>query len=176
MIRPFAIAALLLLSFSAAAASSPISDAMLRAIAENQAKKYNITISIAVFAPSTGMKTPAVGTAGRISADPTAPAATADDVFVWGSITKISTGTAILALAQAGKLSLNDSIALYVDPMLASMKLKDPSLNFSSVVDLWVRRWAWLWCVRACCGGVVCALGCGSVWMCVSVSVCALCR
>ena len=140
MIRPFAIAALLLLSFSAAAASSPISDAMLRAIAENQAKKYNITISIAVLA--TGMKTPAGGTAGRISADPTAPAATADDVFVWGSITKISTGTAILALAQAGKLSLNDSIALYVDPMLASMKRKDPSLNFSSVVDLWVRRWA----------------------------------
>ena len=140
MIRPFAIAALLLLSFSAAAASSPISDAMLRAIAEIEAAKYNITISIAVLAP--GMKTPAVGTAGRISADPTAPAATADDVFVWGSITKISTGTAILALAQAGKLSLNDSIALYVDPMLASMKRKDPSLNFSSVVDLWVRRWA----------------------------------
>ena len=146
MIRPrhFAIAALLLLSFSAAAASSPapIDAAMLQAIAETEAAKYNITISIAVLAPSTGMTKPAVGTAGRISADPTAPAATADDVFVWGSITKISTGTAILALAQAGKLSLNDSIALYVDPMLASMKRKDPSLNFSSVVDLWVRGWA----------------------------------
>ena len=39
-------------------------------------------------------------------------------IFIWGSITKVSTGASILKLAQEGKLRLNDTISQYVDPML----------------------------------------------------------
>jgi CubicO group peptidase (beta-lactamase class C family) len=56
---------------------------------------------------------------------------------VWGSITKVSTGTAILRLVESGDLDLNTSMASLVDPMLHSMKKADPTLNFSSCRDLW---------------------------------------
>ena len=54
--------------------------------------------------------------AGNVSAG--GPATTVDDIFVWGSITKISTGTAILKHVQEGRLGLNDIIPQYVDPMI----------------------------------------------------------
>lgn len=104
-------------------------------IVAQQSKKYNCSIAAAVYSESRRVQTAAAG--GTVSLDPKASATTVDDIFVWGSITKVSTGAAILQLAQAGKLSLNDTIAMYVDPMLRAMKVADPSLNFSSCVDLW---------------------------------------
>ena len=115
--------------------ASTLSDlhASVQAVVKAEASKYNCTIAAAVYSESRGVQT--VAAAGTVSAD--GPAATVDDVFVWGSITKISTGTAILKHVQDGKLSLNDTIPQYVDPMIKAMKRKDPSLNFSSSRDLW---------------------------------------
>ena len=100
-----------------------------------EAAKYNCSIAAAVYSESRGIR--AMAASGNVSFDPSAAATTTDDVFVWGSITKISTGAAILKLAQDGKLSLNDTIPQYVDPMLKAMKVKDPSLNYSSCEELW---------------------------------------
>ena len=100
-----------------------------------EAAKYNCTIAAAVHSETRAVHVAAA--AGHVNAAPGAHATTTDDIFVWGSITKISTGAAILKLAQEGKLGLNDTIVQYVDPMLRAMKAKDPSLNFSSCRDLW---------------------------------------
>ena len=105
-------------------------------VVKAEAVKYNCSIAAAVFSESRG-GIKAVAAAGTVSLEPDAPSTTTEDVFIWGSITKVSTGAAILKLAQEGKLSLNDTIPQYVDPMIASMKAKDPSLGFNSSEDLW---------------------------------------
>ena len=60
----------------------------------------------------------------------------ADDHFVWGSVTKVVTGTAVLRLADAGKLSLEDAIPPLIDPFIAKMKVSNPAQNFTSLADL----------------------------------------
>jgi CubicO group peptidase (beta-lactamase class C family) len=118
-------------------AASPLQADIQRVVAA-EAAKYNCTIAAAVHSETRGVH--AAAAAGEVSAAPGAAASTPEDIFVWGSITKISTGAAILRRVQEGKLGLNDSIPQYVDPMLRAMKRRDPSLNFSSCADLWGDR------------------------------------
>ncbi len=55
--------------------------------------------------------------AGLAIGTPTRPAQV-DDLYVWGSITKMFTCPAVLQLVDAGKLSLDDPLAPHVDPFL----------------------------------------------------------
>jgi len=48
------------------------------------------------------------------------------DVYVWGSITKMFTGPAVLQLVEQGVVSLNDPISMHVDPFL--MKVNNSKL------------------------------------------------
>ncbi len=123
-----------LLALAVTSAATPLGEAISKVVATESAK-YNCSIAAAVYSESRGVSEAAA--AGSISFDPNAGETKVDDQFVWGSITKISTGAAILKLAQEGKLSINDTIPQYVDPMLAAMKAEDPSLNFSSCSDIW---------------------------------------
>jgi CubicO group peptidase (beta-lactamase class C family) len=59
-----------------------------------------------------------------------------DDMFVWGSVTKVLTGMTVLRLVEQGAFSLDASITPLIDPFLAKMKKADPSLKFGSLEDL----------------------------------------
>ena len=61
---------------------------------------------------------------------------TSQDKFVWGSVTKVLTGTGILRLVSEGKLKLDDSVPQYVDPFIRQMKKANPAQNFSSMAGL----------------------------------------
>ena len=43
------------------------------------------------------------------------------DPMMWGSITKIVTGTGVLQLVAQGKIALSDRAHVYVDPLLARL-------------------------------------------------------
>ena len=53
-----------------------------------------------------------------------------------GSVTKVTTGVGILRLANEGKIKLTDAIPQHIDPFLAKCKQADPSLNYTSLSDL----------------------------------------
>jgi CubicO group peptidase (beta-lactamase class C family) len=41
-----------------------------------------------------------------------------DDRWVWGSVTKVMTGSSVLRLVESGAISLNDSIVPLIDPFI----------------------------------------------------------
>jgi CubicO group peptidase (beta-lactamase class C family) len=88
----------------------------IQPIAEQMAAKYKCAVSISVLKdrPTGGIK--AVAAAGVIDGCSTAgctmtgTATTPDDKFVWGSVTKVLTGSGILRLVSKGTIKLSDSI------------------------------------------------------------------
>lgn len=52
---------------------------------------------------------------------------TVDDKFVWGSVTKVLTGTGILRLVSQGVLKLDDPIPQHIDPFIRQMKVVNPA-------------------------------------------------
>ena len=90
--------------------------------------KYNASISVAFHNHDQKKVAVAAGLKDRKSGAKTAP----EDVFVWGSVTKVHTGSSVLKLVSDGAFSLDDSIVPLIDPMVKSMKAG----AFSSLVDL----------------------------------------
>ena len=58
-------------------------------------------------------------------------------MYVWGSVTKMVTGSAVLRHVDAGRISLDDRVDQYIDPFLKKMAQKHPAQNFSKMSDLW---------------------------------------
>jgi CubicO group peptidase (beta-lactamase class C family) len=102
----------------------------LETIVQHESEKYECAIAASIFSNSRSLALSAA--AGQNSFNPDAKIVSVNDIFIWGSITKISTGTAILRLDQAGTISLNDTIPQYIDPMIAQMKADHPEFNFSA--------------------------------------------
>ena len=108
----------------------------LNSIVQAEADKYDCAISASIYSASRSIAMSAA--AGTTSLKPLARNVTADDIFIWGSITKPSTGTAILRAVQQGKITLNDTISQYIDPMIAQMAKDYPNdVNFTTSEDLW---------------------------------------
>jgi len=59
------------------------------------------------------------------------------DPYVWGSVTKMTTGTGVLRLIEQGKISFDSKAAPLIDPFLKKMADLDPTQNFTSMADLW---------------------------------------
>ena len=100
------------------AAITPIVSAM--------AAKYDCAVSVAVQgapSPSPLAVSVASGLADRNTSRSVAP----DDPFVWGSVTKLVTGSSVLRLVDEGKLKLTDRISPIIDPFLKRSKATDPS-------------------------------------------------
>eukprot|EP00039_Didymoeca_costata_P030505 m.29934 g.29934 ORF g.29934 m.29934 type:complete len:438 (-) comp8152_c0_seq2:60-1373(-) len=106
----------------------------LQKILQYEGNKYNCSLSVSVFAPTHNINI--TETIGTVSMSKDAPTTEADDVFIWGSITKVTTGVAILRQIQKGNLKLDDKMHKFVDPQLRRMKEMNPSLNYSSCEDL----------------------------------------
>ena len=96
--------------------------AALKSTCEGVAKKYDVSCSVALYGRSGGTTLDATASAGFIDGGlglgtKTVPASD-DDVYVYGSITKMFTASAIYQLAERGALGLDDSLAYHVDAML----------------------------------------------------------
>mmetsp|Transcript_16344 Transcript_16344/g.28656 ORF Transcript_16344/g.28656 Transcript_16344/m.28656 type:complete len:438 (+) Transcript_16344:53-1366(+) len=106
--------------------------AELGKIAEEESRKYNCSISIAVRKDDESVAA-AAGTVDFLTNRQAQPS----DRYAWGSVTKMFTAASIMKLVSLGRLSLDDHIGPLVDPILAKMAAKDATQNFSSVEDLW---------------------------------------
>jgi CubicO group peptidase (beta-lactamase class C family) len=108
---------------------------ILQEVSDMEAQKYDCAIAIGLktekdsISVASGNSDETVGK--EIKAKPT-------DRFVWGSITKVITGTALLRLNEKGALDLDASASEIIDPLLAKMK-KNTSIemNFTKLSDLW---------------------------------------
>jgi len=108
-------------------------EAALQPILDTMAAKYSMAVGLGVRDSSDKIELKLVsGIADRRSSRKVKP----DDPFVWGSVTKVVTGTAVLRLADAGKLSLEDPIPPLIDPFIQKMAAADPTQNFTSLADL----------------------------------------
>eukprot|EP00041_Stephanoeca_diplocostata_P029915 m.892545 g.892545 ORF g.892545 m.892545 type:complete len:407 (+) comp23656_c1_seq14:41-1261(+) len=76
-------------------------------IYKNKAMPPNTSIAVAAGYTDAGLD---MGHASR--------EALPDDVYVWGSITKMYTGPAVLQLVEKGLVDLNDPISMHIDPLL----------------------------------------------------------
>lgn len=110
-------------------------EAIVQKIVEEKASKYNCTIAVSVKVPTLNNGIPISAAAGYVDI-PNAVPASRDDVFVWGSITKMSTGAAILKMVENKRLGLDEPIYPYCDAMLTKMKSWNPKQNFSSIAEL----------------------------------------
>jgi CubicO group peptidase (beta-lactamase class C family) len=93
--------------------------ARLEAIAEAKSSQYDCRISIAIEAGS-GLSLSA-GSPGD---------------FVWGSVTKLATGAALMQLVAAGKVTLDEPIFPHIDPGLAALGLGSMAFLFGAEARL----------------------------------------
>jgi CubicO group peptidase (beta-lactamase class C family) len=110
----------------------------LQTILSAESTKYHCAFGASIYSKSSSVSLSV--SAGKTNLLPNSSArdVTNDDIFIWGSITKPSTGTAILRNVQANKINLNDTIPQYIDPMILQMSKDYPNVvNFTTSEDLW---------------------------------------
>ena len=105
--------------------------AILKPIAEKTALKYNCSISIAYY-DSQGKS--AAAAAGVIDRSDGTTAEVTDD-FIWGSVTKTFTGSAVLKLVDEGKLKLDDKISPIIDPFMMRTNGTTLAYRFGDVIN-----------------------------------------
>eukprot|EP00937_MAST-01D_sp_MAST-1D-sp2_P003223 g3223.t1 len=113
-------------------------EAALQPIIEKLAAKYECAVGVGIrHVDADPSRALAVQLAAGVADRKTKRVAGKTEKFIWGSVTKVVTGTAVLRLADQGVLTLEDSVPQHIDPFLAKMKAKDPSMDFSSLEELW---------------------------------------
>lgn len=100
------------------------------------ADKYNCSISVALQGPA-GSSSLRVASAAGITDRNSGRRAQVSDPYVWGSVTKMITGSGVLQLVDQQLLGLDDIVPPHIDPFLAKMAASDPSQNYSSLEELW---------------------------------------
>ena len=128
-------ALLLLLAVSAPlqAAPTPMETtirASLQKVADAQSAKYNMSIALAFKSSTLSVAVAAGTTDAGLGAGAGARPAAPEDIYVWGSTTKMFTGPAVLQLVEKGVVSLEDPVAKHVDPILKH-------LNGTTMEDKW---------------------------------------
>ena len=136
MVRCCGVSPVLLgLAASATAIDTDTIRAVLQKYADIGHSEYNMSSAIGFFSPSLlTAATPAVTVAGGFTNEglglvpkgalrPAKP----DDLYVWGSITKMFTGPAVLQLVDQGKVGLDDDVSQHADPYL--MRVNGTSLS-----------------------------------------------
>ena len=107
--------------------------AAITPIVQKMATKYSCAVSVALKGDAEKPVAVKVA-AGEISRG--GRSLTTADPMVWGSITKMLTGTAVLRLVDEGHIGLQDPVAPVIDAFLAKMAAKDPTQGFAALSDL----------------------------------------
>jgi D-alanyl-D-alanine carboxypeptidase len=110
--------------------------AIVDEIVKEKSQKYDCAIAASVYLPSENLNV--TSAYGKVSFEQGARDVSTAERFVWGSITKVSTGTAILRLVEDGKIGLDDTIPQYIDPLIAQMHKASPTkFNYTSSSEIW---------------------------------------
>ena len=137
MVRSRSSCLLLLLLHAGVGAGDPSADVekAIAPIVVAMSAKYNCSFSVALLGAGTSplRVQKAAGVVNRATSE----RATTSQYYVWGSVTKLVTGSAVLRLVSQGVFGLDDAAAPLIDPFIAKMQKTDPSQNFSSMADLW---------------------------------------
>jgi CubicO group peptidase (beta-lactamase class C family) len=108
----------ILFAISSLQAPPPDLSATLQDVAEYISARYNCSIALSYTSGNASAAAAAGFTdAGLGLGKPTRPAKP-DDLYVWGSTTKMFTGAAVLRLVDAGVVDLDDPIQQHIDPFL----------------------------------------------------------
>ncbi|CAJ1398374.1 unnamed protein product [Effrenium voratum] len=92
--------------------------AALERVADQMRDKYDMSLAAAFYSKSLNFSVASGYTdAGLGLGNKTRPAQ-ADDLYVWGSTTKMLTAPAVLQLVEKNQVKLTDPIALHIDPIL----------------------------------------------------------
>ena len=119
--------------------SKKIESAIAPLIAD-MAKKYNCSVSVALVGKASSDDDIVALSASGITDRSTAREASVSDSYVWGSVTKLVTGSAVLRHVDSGDISLDDPVVQYIDPFLARSAKSNPKQNFTCMKDLWGPR------------------------------------
>jgi CubicO group peptidase (beta-lactamase class C family) len=126
----------ILVSTLGARAEAPVfppADTLQKAIqplVDSLSQKYDCAVGVAVHNSNTSIQ----WIAGTVDNGTTA--ATTGDQFVWGSVTKVSTGAAVMQLVGAKKINLDDPIQPLIDPILKYMTSAQTGYTFTCLKDL----------------------------------------
>lgn len=102
---------------TAAVADANLS-AVLDAVALDISSRYNCSVAMSFISAEQMVLGAAGFTDAGLNLGHRTRRARPDDVYVWGSTTKMFTGAAVLRLLDAGKLRLTDPIPMHIDPFL----------------------------------------------------------
>ena len=99
---------------------------VIQPIVDKMAEKYKCAVSVALVKDDAtkGFKAAVAGGVIDVAPGddtPGTPTKVSDD-FVWGSVTKVLTGSSILRLVTNGVIKLDDYAAQYIDPFMKAMK------------------------------------------------------
>ena len=117
--------------------------AALERVATRMSLKYNMSIAAAYYSPTLNASAAAGYTDAGLGMGTPTRRALADDLYVWGSTTKMFTASAVLQLVEVGAVGLDDAIAPHIDPILNKLngsKLADhfidPRIRKVTIRDL----------------------------------------
>ena len=105
---------------SAVASASDVR-AALQHVADTLSESYNMSVSMALHSPDMRFAVASGFTDAGLGMGSPRRAALPDDLYVWGSTTKMYTGAAVLQLVERGVVGLDDGVAEHVDPLLLKL-------------------------------------------------------
>ena len=117
MMRPTVLVLVSALALARANGGSDVSPGLIKSTLQKvlsaQVQKYDMGAAMAFYSPQLGLITAADGfTDGGLGMGSKTRKTQADDVFVWGSTTKMFTGPAVLQLVDQGKVGIDDPAAV----------------------------------------------------------------
>lgn len=95
--------------------------AALQRVAGEMHRKYNMSIAAGFHSPLASFSVAAGYTDAGLGMGQPTRRALAEDVYVWGSTTKMFTGAALLQLVERGAVGLDDPVTWHVDPVLLQL-------------------------------------------------------
>ncbi|CAK9118787.1 unnamed protein product [Durusdinium trenchii] len=95
--------------------------AAMERVADQMRDKYDMGLAAAFYSPKLNFTVASGYTDAGLGMGNKTRLAQVDDLYVWGSTTKMITAPAVLQLVEQGKVNLTDPIALHIDPILIAL-------------------------------------------------------
>lgn len=109
--------------------------AVLQQVVTQMHTKYNMSIAAAVQTINTSFSAAAGYTDSGLGLGTPSRKALPDDLYVWGSTTKMFTAPAVLQLVEQGVVSLTDPISQHIDPILTQLNGSRLADHFGSAIE-----------------------------------------
>ena len=124
---------------SAAAPSKPDMAKLLQRVTDAMSKKYKMSIAASFYSaaqtPPMSVAVASGFTDSGLGMGAATRVAQPEDLYVWGSTTKMFTASAVLQLVESGKIGLEDAISQHVDPYLRHAKNTTLEAHFGSEIQ-----------------------------------------